>query len=93
MNTAQPCTSTTKFECYLQQSPAALERFLRTVRVRGFEVEQMQLEPAGSHWQLSMAIRGSRCTLNLMAQLEKLVEVQQAILLPNAATGTSRKTA
>ncbi|WP_226911418.1 acetolactate synthase 2 small subunit [Gallaecimonas mangrovi] len=55
----------------LRPAPAALERLLRTVRHRGFEMTQMQWQPEG----VRLSVKHEQPLSHLTRQLEKLADV------------------
>ena len=61
-----------KLECKLQDSPGALERYLRVIRVRGYELLQIQADNTHTHLHLELVLGRGRGLQQLLAQLHKL---------------------
>jgi acetolactate synthase II small subunit len=81
----------TSIACTLRPAPGALERLLRVIRFRGFAVDSMSVAPleSGRH-AVALRVTGHRAPENLLAQLEKLVDVEQVAPVyeqPAAAEG------
>ena len=64
-------------------TPGALERILRTLRVRGFELHHLavELDAAAQRYRLQLRVEGARALSMLERQLEKLVEVEQLLAM------------
>lgn len=64
-----------------------LERILRTLCVRGFEVQQMNadLDAAGGRLRLGVRISGERAVEVLERQLARLVEVETVLAVHRGA--------
>lgn len=62
-------------DCKLSFADGALERLLRVIRVRGFQLRMLSCETHDQHYRLSLTLAGSREPLNLMAQLSKIPDV------------------
>lgn len=69
-------------EMMISQQTGSLERILRVVRHRGFQIDAMQLSSAieSSQRILSMQVRGERNIERLTAQLNKLWDVHSLTL-------------
>lgn len=63
----------------VNQSPEVLERILRVIRHRGFKIEQLDWQHASG--QLILTVSSQRAMHLLTAQLIKLVDVQEVIVL------------
>lgn len=70
-------TPTYTFNCWMDPEPVGLERLFRVVRTRGFIVNRVQANHDAHGLQIQMTVSGSRCSLMLRAQLEKLCSVRQ----------------
>lgn len=75
-----------------RSAPGSLERILRTVRVRGFELSGMSLEldEARGRYHLHLRLRGERPLGLLERQLEKLPDVEQLLALHPGAREEAR---
>ncbi len=69
-------------EMMISHQTGSLERILRVVRHRGFQIDSMQLSSAIESTQrvLSMKVRGERNIERLTAQLNKLWDVHSLTL-------------
>lgn len=56
----------------MQAEPAALERALQVIRIRGFGIESMQADLRDGLIDLVLTVRGTRPIGMLLAQLDKL---------------------
>lgn len=63
--------------CQFTPAPAALERILRTTRVRGFTIGKLEATVSESGMNLEMNVQGNRDICNLLKQLDKLQEVSE----------------
>lgn len=68
--------NTHTISCRIQSQTGALERFLRVVRVRGFELIDMSMQQQSQCYQTTLTLVGHRAIENLLAHLNKLVEVE-----------------
>jgi acetolactate synthase II small subunit len=64
----------------VKQQSIAIERFLRVVRHRGFELLDLVLEGQGELFQVKMTVDSDKPIYLLTSQLSKLVEVKQVEL-------------
>lgn len=69
----------TTIDCIIMNQPAALERVIRVIRVRGFSIESMQVSKEFNELKASFLLSGERSITNLIHQLEKLVDVKTAM--------------
>lgn len=81
-----------QFEIIARDVPGSLERILRTVRVRGFELLRLNMERENGeplYCRLHLQVEGERCPQMLERQLRKLVDVRQAAAVaePGVAMG------
>lgn len=67
-----------RLELLARPADAALERILRTVRARGFQVCDLQanLEADDGHYRLCLSVSGSRDVGMLVRQLQKIWDVE-----------------
>ncbi|WP_250656147.1 ACT domain-containing protein [Alkalimarinus coralli] len=65
-------------QCRVTNTPAILERLLRTVRVRGFMLKQLEMKTNSQGLDIELEVFGERNTSMLINQLNKLIEVQSA---------------
>jgi acetolactate synthase II small subunit len=63
--------------CRMAQEAAAIERLCQVVRIRGFRIARMAVETAGDHFEIALALEGSRPVAMLQSQLEKLHTVAE----------------
>ena len=61
-----------KLHCELRDLPGALERSLRVIRVRGFQLQQLEVEQHQGSLMLNLQLSGERSIEQLVAQLTKL---------------------
>lgn len=73
-----------KLHCHLQDLPGALERYLRVIRIRGYDLLHIQAENAGNQLRLSLTVSEGRGLQQLVAQLQKL---EETISILSIATG------
>ena len=59
----------------VHNTPATLERLLRTIRVRGFSVDDMAMKSGAQHIEIELSVSGDRSIQSLINQLNKLVDV------------------
>ncbi|WLQ13221.1 ACT domain-containing protein [Hahella aquimaris] len=78
----------TIFECQISSQPGALERVMRVVRVRGFQVEDLRLQRLADVYEAQLIVSGSRPPETLLRQLQKLLDVKMLKAL-NQPTQTS----
>ncbi|ABC33477.1 Acetolactate synthase (isozyme II), small (regulatory) subunit [Hahella chejuensis KCTC 2396] len=78
----------TIFECKISSQPGALERVMRVVRVRGFQVEDLRLQRLPDGYEAQLTVSGSRPPETLLRQLQKLLDVKGLKAL-NQPTQTS----
>jgi acetolactate synthase II small subunit len=64
----------------VKQQSIAIERFLRVVRHRGFQLLDLALEGQGELFQVKMTVDSDKPIYLLTSQLSKLVEVKQVEL-------------
>ncbi len=63
-------------QCTLQATPEAPERILQVIRIRGFEVNSMQLRREGERLLVELRLGGERSIENLVRQLDKLIGME-----------------
>ncbi|RZQ54326.1 acetolactate synthase 2 small subunit [Pseudoalteromonas phenolica] len=66
----------------VKQQSVAIERFLRVVRHRGFQLLDLALEGQDELFQVKMTVDSEKPIYLLTSQLSKLVEVKQVELQP-----------
>ena len=66
--------------CRMAQEAAAIERLCQVVRIRGFRIASMAVETAGDHFDINLALEGSRPVAMLQSQLEKLHTVAEVVV-------------
>lgn len=71
-----------QIHCRMQHEAAGLERVLQVLRIRGFDVEDMQARRDGDDVRLALTVCGERRIENLLAQLTKLHTVHAAEACP-----------
>lgn len=67
--------SLTTIQCNVENTPAILERLLRTIRVRGFALENFEMKANNQSIDIEFNVYGERCITMLINQLNKLVDV------------------
>ncbi len=67
----------------LKNQSVAIERFLRVVRHRGFELNDLQLSINDGCYQVAMTVNSDKPVYLLTSQLSKLVDVKQVALQAN----------
>ena len=60
---------------HLKTAPGAVERALRVIRVRGFQIWSLNLNQQEDIYLVNVQLQGNRCIHNLCAQLNKLVDI------------------
>ena len=65
-----------QIRCTLRNSPEALERVLRVIRVRGFQLLHLEMRQDLEQMQLYLNVRSERHSDNLVKQLRKLIDIQ-----------------
>ncbi len=75
--------------CQFQAEKGSLERLLRVIRVRGFDVQKMELAIKDGIYHLEILVMGERCIDNLQAHVQKLVEVIGISKLPEVEPVTA----
>lgn len=83
----------TTIHCQFQSQPGAFERILRVIRVRGFDIVNLNAGLSGEHMQMEVTISGNRCFDNLCLQLEKLQEITEVGHLTVASNQRAKKLA
>lgn len=76
----------------MQAEPAALERALQVIRIRGFGIESMQADLRDGLIDLAMTVSGTRPISMLLAQLDKLHTVL-TVAMESGAHGDLRRRA
>ncbi|MDX1754565.1 MAG: ACT domain-containing protein [Marinobacter sp.] len=76
---SQPTAQEYQIDCQMTSEPAALERLCQVVRVRGFEVTDVNASLRDQQWRIALTVRGSRSVEMLRKQLEKLHTVERVI--------------
>lgn len=76
-----------QFQLLARPADGSLERILRTVRSRGFEVRDMhvRLDDDGHRYHVRLKVSGSRDPAMLARQLEKLCDVEHLAALHTAS--------
>ncbi|MDN3379380.1 MULTISPECIES: acetolactate synthase 2 small subunit [unclassified Pseudoalteromonas] len=64
----------------LKNQSVAVERFLRVVRHRGFDLTHLQINLDDGHYQVEMTVDSDKPVYLLTTQLAKLVDVKQVML-------------
>lgn len=77
-------TPTIALKLCLSTEAGSMERLLRVIRVRGFEIVDMRLQLDATAYDLELSIRGQRDPQNLCEQLRKL-PVVSCLTWPEAA--------
>ncbi len=67
-------------QCNVENTPAILERLLRTIRVRGFALENMEMKTNHQQLDITFNVCGERSITMLINQLNKLVDVNDIYL-------------
>ncbi|EHQ51777.1 acetolactate synthase 2 regulatory subunit [Ectothiorhodospira sp. PHS-1] len=73
-----------QFQLFARPAEGSLERILRTVRARGFEVQDMNVRLEGGRYHVRLRVGGRRDTGMLARQLEKLWDVEHLAALQAA---------
>ncbi|MDC0662751.1 ACT domain-containing protein [Marinobacter sp. SS21] len=76
---SQPAPREYQIECRMTFEPAALERVCQVVRIRGFEVTEVNASLQDTGWRIALTVRGSRSLDMLRKQLEKLHNVERVV--------------
>lgn len=63
------------------QRPETLERILRVIRHRGFELVNLQFSQQNGSLALNASVQSERTISLLLTQLAKLEDVQQVVIL------------
>lgn len=79
MTTSDPIISH-RMHCQMEAEPAALERLCQVVRIRGFAIDQMQVQMGQGMLEIELTVKGQRAIQMLASQLEKLQTVSSLIL-------------
>lgn len=91
MNPQSPFPPNTyTLRCRMASESAALERLCQVVRIRGFRINRMAVENAGSQLDIQLTLEGSRPIAMLESQLEKLHSVTD-VVRPRKPTGFSAR--
>ncbi|MCQ8879242.1 acetolactate synthase 2 small subunit [Pseudoalteromonas shioyasakiensis] len=64
----------------LKNQSVAVERFLRVVRHRGFDLTHFQLNLSDGYYELDMTVDSDKPIYLLTTQLAKLIDVKQVTL-------------
>ncbi|BDF96339.1 MULTISPECIES: acetolactate synthase 2 small subunit [Pseudoalteromonas] len=67
----------------LKNQSVAVERFLRVVRHRGFDLTHFQLNMDDGHYHVAMTVDSDKPIYLLTTQLNKLVDVKHVTLQNN----------
>ncbi|WP_404342288.1 acetolactate synthase 2 small subunit [Pseudoalteromonas mariniglutinosa] len=67
----------------LRNQNVAVERFLRVVRHRGFDLVAMNLEMAQETFQIQITVDSDKPIYLLTSQLKKLIDVKRVVLADN----------
>ncbi len=62
-------------QCKTHDTPAVMERLLRTIRVRGFLITHLQMRAHQDHLLVEFQVNGERSIEMLINQLAKLIDV------------------
>lgn len=74
----------TTIQCNTENTPAILERLLRTIRVRGFSLENLEMKTNDQTLDIELIVYGARSISMLINQLNKLVDVNDIYLTEKA---------
>ncbi|UZE96088.1 acetolactate synthase 2 small subunit [Alkalimarinus alittae] len=66
----------TTIQFSVENTPAILERLLRTIRVRGFALDNMVMKSNDQLMEIELSVSGERSISMLINQLTKLVGVK-----------------
>ncbi|WP_148863643.1 ACT domain-containing protein [Marinobacter fonticola] len=91
MKTPSKTTRMHTLACRMSAEAAAIERLCQVTRIRGFRIEQMQVQTSDDGLEISMTLSGERSIDMLRSQLEKLHTVTH--LRPAAEQGPLKQTA
>mgnify|MGYP000521865133 CR=1 FL=1 len=80
-------TIATTLHCRVDNTPAILERLLRTVRVRGFTLENLTMKTNVQSLEVELRVRGQRNIVMLTTQLGIFAHVQDQFLTGHANAG------
>ena len=83
----------TTIHCQFRSQPGAFERILRVIRVRGFDIVNLNAGLSGEFMQMEITVTGNRCFDNLCLQLEKLQEIKKVCHLTVASNQQARRLA
>lgn len=76
MTTSTKNARTHTLTCRMAAEAAAIERLCQVTRIRGFRIEQMQVQADGGELEISMKLCGERSIDMLRSQIEKLHTVR-----------------
>jgi len=71
-----------RVQCRMQAEEAAMERLLQVVRIRGFQLQDLQLEREADGYRIALTVAGERPIDFLLRQLEKLHSVLSVVATP-----------
>ncbi|BES70452.1 hypothetical protein RE428_14700 [Marinobacter nanhaiticus D15-8W] len=72
MTTSTENAKTHTLTCRMAAEAAAIERLCQVTRIRGFRIEQMQVQTDAGELEISMTLSGERSIDMLRSQIEKL---------------------
>lgn len=73
-----------ELQCDIESSPGSLERILRLLRVKGFQLLNLQAKEAEHCMRLIMRLKGKTCVDQLISQLGK----QRSVLVVEKISAT-----
>lgn len=71
-----------RVQCRMHAEEAAMERLLQVVRIRGFQLQDLQVEREGDGFRIALTVAGERSVDFLLRQLEKLHTVLSVVATP-----------
>lgn len=76
MTTSTENAKTHTLTCRMAAEAAAIERLCQVTRIRGFRIEQMQVQADAGELEISMTLCGERSIDMLRSQIERLHTVR-----------------
>lgn len=71
-----------RVQCRMQAEEVAMERLLQVVRIRGFRLQDLQVEREGDGFHIALTVAGERPIDFLLRQLEKLHTILSVMATP-----------
>ena len=65
-----------QIHCTLRNNPETLERVLQVIRIRGFQLLQLEMQQQNGQLLLNLNVKSERPLDNLVQQLRKLADMR-----------------